>query len=124
IKTSSTKSITYKICDLYSLRDLSIDEIAIELNFGKAMIKSNLKLGFEVGLCKRKKGDENLFITTKKPVIQLDKDLNFIKKWDSVNEATRETLKSQSGKISAACKNRTKFVGGSRWLYENDYDSY
>ena len=54
--------------------------------------------------------------TTK--VNQYDKDGNFIKQWESINEVCK-TLKLNHANISTTCKGNTnrKLVGGYRWQY-------
>lgn len=56
-----------------------------------------------------------------KKVIQLSKSGEFIKKWDSITNASLE-LDINFGNISSVCRGRTKTAGGFRWLYEDDYE--
>ena len=73
----------------------------------------NAKHAVETGLWNKQR------YVKSKPVIQYDKDFNFIKRWDSVAEAER-TLNIRH--ISSVC-NRTKYrytAGGYIWRYVDD----
>lgn len=72
-------------------------------------------------------GDKNIRSAQKlsKPIIQYDTDLNFIKEWNSINEAS-EKLKLGSSHISQCCSGsinkqgkKYKTVGGFIWRYKN-----
>ena len=65
----------------------------------------------------------SLFIKhVEKPVIQLDFDGNFIKRWDSAKKAETE-LNIAFGNISTSCRNKTKTCGGYKWMFETDYNT-
>lgn len=53
----------------------------------------------------------------KKPVIQLDKNLVFIKEWKSIKEAATK-LNINKHHIGQVCKNKRKSSGGYKWKYK------
>ena len=60
-------------------------------------------------------------IKTKKPVIQLDINNNFIKEWDSQTDAGL-ALGIKPNDISSAIYGRQKTAGGYKWLFKKDYE--
>lgn len=52
------------------------------------------------------------------PVIQLDKDGNFIAEYKSIREAERETG-ARNAKITAVCKGKRKSTNGFLWKYKD-----
>ena len=52
-------------------------------------------------------------------VVQLDKDMNFIKIWDAIADAGRE-LKIKHYNISTVCKGKRNFAGPYKWRYPED----
>jgi len=56
-------------------------------------------------------------------IVQLDLNSNFIKEYNSIADANRETniLKQN---ISKCCKRKRKSAGGFKWMYKEDYDEY
>jgi len=50
----------------------------------------------------------------KKPVLQFDKDMNFIKEYESIKIAGENT-KTDKGDISKVCNNKQKSAGGWIW---------
>jgi group I intron endonuclease len=66
--------------------------------------------------------DDNYNSTTKSkaiPVIQFDKNGNFITEYNSISEANRETGIAMTG-ISACCKHKRLTAGGFVWRYKED----
>ncbi|MNG38488.1 hypothetical protein D3C84_1262170 [compost metagenome] len=55
-------------------------------------------------------------------IVQLTKDSEFIKLWNSSKEASLE-LNMKSNSISSCLKGRTKTSGGFKWIYKEDYDN-
>ncbi len=53
-----------------------------------------------------------------KPVLQYDKQGNFIKEWPSAKDAAA-ALKLHKGNITSCCKNKIKLCGGFIWKYKN-----
>lgn len=58
--------------------------------------------------------------TYKTKVVQLDKDFNLIKIWNSGAEAA--TTLNISNDISRSCKNMKRTAGGFKWMYVDDYE--
>ena len=54
-----------------------------------------------------------------RPVIQYDKNYNFIQQFDTIREAERSTG-IHGGSISEACSNKRKTAGGFIWKYASD----
>lgn len=54
-------------------------------------------------------------------VLQFDLDGNFIRKFNSIKEASLET-KAQASSISKVCNNEYKSANGFLWCYESDVD--
>ena len=54
-----------------------------------------------------------------KPVIQYDKEGNFVNKYNSIREASRRTQVVISS-IVENCKGKRKTAGGYVWRYEGD----
>jgi group I intron endonuclease len=76
----------------------------------------NIKLGKTFNIT------ENILNRNKKlcvPVLQFDKDGNFIKKYDSLKETVMFGFQYQH--ISACCRGKRKSAGGYVWKYEKDY---
>jgi len=101
----------------------SISKASRELGIHKHMIIQNLKNnqyksagGFMFSTNKRDKIEpikKNLV-----EVIQYDMDGNFIKKWDSMKEAS-DTLNINISGISLTCSGKYKYSGGFKWTYNN-----
>lgn len=53
-------------------------------------------------------------------VIQFDKNMNEIKRWDSLKEAAKFINRAQQN-ISRCCRGRCESCGGYKWRYEDEY---
>ncbi|MEQ6355268.1 zinc-ribbon domain-containing protein [Lysinibacillus sp. M3] len=62
---------------------------------------------------------ENKDITKK--IVQLTKDGNFIREWDSMIEASRSLGKANQSGIAGVCKGHKNTSAGYRWMYLNEY---
>lgn len=58
---------------------------------------------------------------SQKPILQLTKDGEFIKKWLSIKQASIE-LKISNGNISRCCQSQLKTYKGFKWGYVDDYE--
>ncbi len=56
-------------------------------------------------------------------VVQLSKEGNFIKIWESVANASNCLQINRVG-ICHVCGNRAKMAGGYKWMYKEDYEKY
>jgi group I intron endonuclease len=66
-----------------------------------------------------KKHSEEYLLRRRKPIIQLDKDNNFIKEWLSISEASEQLKISNSG-ISFVLNGKYKTSGGFKFKYKNN----
>lgn len=55
------------------------------------------------------------------PVVQLDKNGNFISEYKSISEASKK-LGISSSKICICCKGKRKYTGGYKFKYKKDYE--
>ena len=53
----------------------------------------------------------------RKPVLQFDKNDNFIKRWDSINDAERYINNNLTGNISKCLNGEIKYAFGYKWKY-------
>lgn len=54
-------------------------------------------------------------------VVQLTKDNEFVKEYDSITKASKET-DIYGSSIGAVCKGKGKTAGNYRWMYKEDYE--
>ena len=68
------------------------------------------------------KGRKNPWIeeTLSKPIIQLDKNLNFIKEWKSASKAA-QSINKPSSSISECCNKKRKSSYGYVWMFKEEY---
>src|SRR5690606_27670008 len=76
VGTLSQKSFVVEACDKWNSGKYNIISLAEELKVSRDTVRSYLRRGSEVGLCIYSPSQE-------KEVVQLDLQLNLIKKWDS-----------------------------------------
>lgn len=88
--------------------------------------KENINHSFAKGLSYVPKGEKNplygrydINANRHKEIIQYDLYNNFIKKWNSIAEASRKLKISYNG-IRNCCIKKTKKFGGYVWKYEKD----
>jgi len=91
---------------------------------GKRNVKSGQwkqcqKLGGKVsGLKKKQSGELQKMIKANNiPIIQYDKNNNFIKEWISATQASKKLNLTRSS-ITAVCRGRLKSTGGFIWKYK------
>lgn len=58
----------------------------------------------------------------KKPILQFTLDGDFIRKWDSIKDATFDLRGYKSGRIIDCLKGRDKQAYGYKWGYADDYE--
>ena len=54
-----------------------------------------------------------------KQIIQYDMDMNFIKRWDTLTQASKE-LKISISDICLCCQGKINYAGNYKWKYEED----
>lgn len=64
-----------------------------------------------------KKQIRNRSISNSKPVLQYDKQMNFIREWESAT-AVRNVLGINKSHIGECCMNKLKYAGGYIWKYK------
>lgn len=73
-------------------------------------------LGEPIELPSRKKNPQKWLTAHCKQVDQFDKDGNFIRRWESISQASTE-LNISSGQLTDTCKGKHKSAGGFVWKY-------
>lgn len=66
---------------------------------------------------------EKMWESNRVPVVQLSKEGNFIKRFNSITDAAME-LNINKSNITSCCKKRHGFktAGGYKWVYASEYD--
>lgn len=82
----------------------------------------NNKEAYRIGL--KKNNYENSGLkkyndSTRKKINQYDMNMNFIRSWDSIQEASRE-LNIYASHICRCCKENIKSIKGYKWRYADD----
>lgn len=109
-------NLVKKACKLWNEGVKSTIEIGENLNLCSATIVKYLKQGNEIGLC-------NYNTDKCKVVIQLSLEGDFIKKWHSIKDVSRQ-LRIHDSKISLVCNKKRNKTGGFKWMFEQDYEDY
>jgi ribosomal protein L37AE/L43A/DNA-directed RNA polymerase subunit RPC12/RpoP len=107
-------SLIKKACDLWNEGVKSTTKIGEILKVSSSTIVSYLKQGVILEWC-----DYDPVKVMTREVVQLTKEGEFIKEWNSISEAQR-TLNIDN--IQSACKGITVKIGGFRWAYKDDYE--
>lgn len=108
----------------------AVGEIVEELRLSRPTIRKYLKRGAFAGVCdysteesRKRSGRVNSeHDVWNVPIVQFDKEMNFIKEWRNATHATKELNISSSSSIHSCCKGENKTAGGFRWLYKDYYD--
>ncbi len=122
----SSVPIIKQACQLWNEGMRNSTKIGEVLKVARNTARSYLKQGADLGLC-----DYSPEISIKelkyfrgkssgKCVVQLDGERKFIKEWDSMREASRQTGTCESS-ISNVCTGKRKKAGGFLWLYKEDF---
>lgn len=93
-------------------------------NSNNPLTKKNLsesKMNVYQGVNNPNYGNRGKLNPISKPVIQFDKNNNFIRKWDSVADVQREPGFHQSS-ISSCCRGERKSAHNYKWGYAEDYE--
>lgn len=120
------KSIIKDVCDLWN-KGYSIKKIFKIVKVSRGTITRYLKQGKVLNLCDydseeaHKRGGNEIGKKFKKPIIQLSKNGEFVKEWNSATDVEKAIGISQ-GNISTMCKgNGKKSAGGFIWIFKEDY---
>lgn len=65
-------------------------------------------------------GKKGALSPSSKKVVQLSKEGDFIKEWDSIIDVER-SIKIECRNISAVCRGKRKTCGGYKWMFSNIY---
>ena len=76
------------------------------------------KTKMRINVCKPSKGKYGKKHHRSKPIIQYDKEGNFIKEWDCANDVER-VLGISNKHIGSVCLGKRKSCGGYIWKYKN-----
>lgn len=116
-----TNSIVMDVIFAWNNKNKQITEIAKEFKVNRNTVSRYLKIGSTVGLCDydSKISKDNSIDKMKKEVIQLGKNGEFINKFESLSEASKQTNINKQN-ISKCClgKNNVKYAGGFIWKYK------
>ncbi len=82
----------------------------------KLSTKTKLKMSL-ASLGKPKLNTANMNKTKRKPILQYDLNMNFIKEWTHLEKACKE-LKISIGNTSSCCNNKRPTSGGFKWKFK------
>lgn len=120
---SEQHKLNMKLAHLGKKRPKYIGEKISESKLGTK--QTRIKTRKDVGIPKSDKHKQKMSLAKlgkpstnpKKPILQYDKQGNFIKEWSSISEAGKE-LNIHYSNIPACCKGKKKTVGGFIWRYK------
>jgi hypothetical protein len=123
----ASETLIKETCAIWNNTNLPTSKIAEELSISPTTVLRYLKKGAEIGICDYTKessigrSKENMGKTLRKPVVQLSLNGKLLRKWISINEASRETGIFHTS-IGMTCKGKLQKSGGFKWMYEEDYE--
>ena len=79
---------------------------------------SNLKTAAKERGFKGPVKDKNWYRAVSKPILQCDKNGKFIKRWESIQQASSALCINRSD-IGSVCNGRYKTAGGFIWIFVN-----
>mgnify|MGYP000906751713 CR=1 FL=1 len=127
IEYKANESLVSEVCNFYE-KDTKrkIKDIAYHFKLSISTTRKYLNIGARIGICsyngKRElqlNGHKNSQKKMKK-IVQMDKSMYFIKKWDNIQEITNNFNINKSC-IYAVCNGNRKTSLGFKWMYEDDY---
>lgn len=135
------KNVDWDQCHRYAMSSLvksicllwddykSVTELSKSIKMDKTTVRRYLKQGAKVGFCnyngeeEAKKTRANNLSKIREirsvKIIQMTKQGEFIKEWNSVSDA-QKTLEINN--ITTVCRGRQSTAGGFKWMYKEDYD--
>lgn len=108
----------------------NVDDVSKEFNISRTTILKYLHIGTDIGLCNYdakleiKKGAKKKMSSNNhmaRSVVQLTKDMKFIKKWECINDAARNVGASYGMNITKCCKGEIHSAYGFVWMYYKEY---
>lgn len=113
-------TLVKKVCNLWCDGKRNLTEIANSFKLSRNTVNLYLKQGAKLGWCdyspKNFIGDR-----TGKSIVQLNLSGEFIKCWDTMADAYKETGISVTN-ISSVCRGKKKSAGGFKWIYKDVYE--
>jgi transposase len=120
-------SLIKKACDLWNTGIKNTKEIAKIIKLSRDTIVNYLKKGSEIGWCDYNAKEvkmKNGFVSSqkrRKKVVQIKKDGEIIKEWNSISEASHQ-LNITISAISQCLNGKYKTAGGFKWVIKSDYE--
>lgn len=114
-------------CNIWNDGIKNANEIAKLMKLSRSCIIRYLKQGAELDWCDydpKKEMIKNGYLNgekSKKKIIQLSLGNEYIKEWESAEDAMKE-LKTLSQNIRAAARGVYKQSGGYKWMFKKDYE--
>jgi DNA-directed RNA polymerase subunit RPC12/RpoP len=120
------------VCDIWENKGIhNTVEIGKIVGISRSTVCNYLKRGKSLGWCNYDSKEalkktvringKKVGLKGKKKVVQLTKDNQYIKAWESAIDASRE-LGISRGNISNVCKGKSKTSAGFKWMFKEDYD--
>jgi hypothetical protein len=125
-------NLVKKVCDLWEIDKIhNTTQIGKIVKLSRSTVCVYLKRGNVLGWCNYdpketfmqnvRLNGRKVGILGKKKIVQLTKDNQYIKTWDSAINASKE-LEINKGNISSACTGKVKSAGGFKWMFKEDYE--
>ncbi|TVY09899.1 hypothetical protein [Paenibacillus cremeus] len=122
----SLKSMIKIACEYFNNDNITANEISEIMKISKPTIIKYLKIGLELGWCaydptkESRNGSAKAGVKTRKPIVQLTLNGQFICEYISATVAS-EKCKVSIENISSVCNGKRKTAGGFRWAYKVDF---
>lgn len=123
----SCSTIVKKVCDLWNEGTKSVLEIGKIVKLERPAIRKYLKQGEKLGWTEYNARKELIKTVSSngkksaKQVVQLSKNGEYIKTWDSFTEVEMN-LGLFSANISKVCNGQRNHTGGFKWIRKEDYE--
>lgn len=123
----SSKSRLIEVVNMFN-NGLRVNEISEEFSTSKGTVISYLKRGSSLNLCdynperERGLGLKNAHNKTRKKVVQLTRDGEYVKTWDSITEACMYFTGKKSAIIGLCCSGIKKTAYNFKWMHLEDYE--
>lgn len=120
VEKEAQKSISHECLLLWNEGMRDIAKISDELKIHKEMVRRYLIKWSKVNKC-----DFNISQKTKRKIVQLSMELNFIKEWESIRAASDSyDDNSRRNKINSCLIGSSNEAYGFKWMYKQDYEKY
>lgn len=125
----TTSTSAKEACDLWNSGIKNTVEIGKILKIDRSTIGMYLKQGVKLGWCDydplvvRRENVEKIRENIFRKVIQFSLSGEYIKKWNSIAEASVSLGMKRATNISLTCNGGRQKAGGYQWLYKEDYEN-